>query len=174
MAVQDAAWINVRTGKFEWIDEHARWIKNEMNAEKLGIPKDVWAEIAKIPNDYSGPLREKILLKVMNAGFVRARKYASYISLEFTAPSVEALWSAYEFLHALCGPYTQVRFTNLRTGERIELSYKQYAQRMQEDPETILRVAKKLRVDDRVKVGLANAPYTGQPFAGERRVRIEQ
>jgi hypothetical protein len=141
--MKEGAWINANTFEFFWVDDHSRWIKEPENAKKLGIPSAVAANIAKMPNDFNGPLREKILLAVMASGpFVRVRGHGNVFVFEFICTTSTALWGCYGFLKQTAGPYTNCLFNNIRTKESIELYYKDFEERMQEDESKILRMAK--------------------------------
>lgn len=139
--MNEGAWINARTGKFAWIDEHARWIQRETNAKALGLPDSVYANIKTMRADFNGDGREGILAAVMNAGFIRMRGHGSYWTFEFTMATVDALKACEKFLAAMAGPMTQCRFNNLRTGEAIEMPYAEFQEKMMDEPENILRVA---------------------------------
>ena len=140
--MREGCWINAKTGQFFWIDEHATWMKNELNAHSIGLPKKVYEKIMGMNWDFNGPGRAEILATVMNAGFIRMRGHGSFWTFEFTIKSSDALWSCLEFLDNFAGPMTQCRFNNLRTGEAIEVPYTKFKQEMAEDPEKLLRVAK--------------------------------
>ncbi len=130
--MREGAWINVKTGQFEWITEHADWMKNHENAKKIGLPDSVFEIIKELPNDYNGPKREKILRTVMAAGFIRVRGHGQWIAIEFTAPTQAALRASAEFLRQACGPFTVLRFNNLQAGETIEMTYQEFVQRITE------------------------------------------
>ena len=53
--MREGAWINIKTGKFEWITEHCDWIKVHGNAQKIGLPEEVFEHFKDMPNDYTGP-----------------------------------------------------------------------------------------------------------------------
>ena len=139
--MNEGAWINAKTGQFAWIDEHASWIKRELNAEGIGLPKKTYQKIMEMDWDFDGPGRAEILAEVMKAGFIRMRGHGSYWTFEFSINSYEALWACLDFLTNYAGPQTQCRFNNLRTGESIELSYTEFIKYMTQDPELILRRA---------------------------------
>ena len=133
--MKEGAWVNIATGKFEWITEHCDWIKLPQNASKIGLPESVFQQIKDLPNDYNGPKRETILRAVMGAGFVRVRGHGSYIAIEFTAPTETVLRACRNFLRQVCGPLTVLRFNSLggSKNETIELTYEQFEKRMKKD-----------------------------------------
>lgn len=138
--MNDGAWININTGKFEWISEHACWIKQKANADKIGLPESVFEKIQPL-NSFKD--RKEILLAVMNAGFLRMRGHGSMWAFEFTYPTMDALWACYQFIMDYAGDYTTCRFSNLRTNEQIEMRSGELKQKMQDDPETVMRYASK-------------------------------
>ena len=127
--MREAAWINIATGKFEWITEHCDWIKLPQNAAKIGLPDSVFQQIKDMANDYTGPKREKILRTVMDAGFVRVRGHGTYIALESTAPTEDVRRASAEFLRQVCGPLTVLRFNDLHTGKTVEVTHQEFEQR---------------------------------------------
>lgn len=139
--MKEGAWINSKTGKFEWVDEHALFMQRGQG-KALGLPDSVYEKIKDMHWDFNGVGREEILATVMKAGFIRMRGHGNYWTFEFTISSGDALWSCLEFLTNYAGPYTTCRFNNLRTGETIEMPYSTFAKEMEESPERVLRVAK--------------------------------
>ena len=129
--MKEGFWINIATGRHERITEHCDWIKVPENAEKIGLPENVFQEIKNLPNDYGGPKREKILRAVMNAarGFIRVRGHGSWIAVEFTAPTKDALGACSSLLPEVCGPLTVLRFNNLRTNESLEMTFVEFEKR---------------------------------------------
>ena len=57
--MREGAWINIATGKFEWITEHCDWIKLPQNAAKIG-QVDLRSCLARSPlaDRIPGVLRE--------------------------------------------------------------------------------------------------------------------
>jgi hypothetical protein len=123
--MKEGAWINVATGRYEWITEHCDWMKNSMNAKKIGLPDNVFETIKDMPNDYQGPKRKQILLTIMDAGFIRLRGHGSYIAIEFTVSTKKALSACEPLLKQVCGPLTLLRFNNLSTNENVEATYRE-------------------------------------------------
>ena len=128
--MKEGAWINIKTGRFEWITEHCDWIKVHDNAQKISLPEEVYDRIKDMENDYSGPKREKLLRTVMDAGFIRVRGHGSWMAIEFTAPTEVSFRASRDFLGRVCGPYSVLRFNNVDTGESLELTYQEFDERM--------------------------------------------
>lgn len=146
--MDEGAWINIRTGKFSWINEHASWMKNKQNADSVGLPEHVYNKIKDMHWDFNGEGRAEILATIMKAGFIRMRGHGSYWTFEFTAKTTDALWACLDFLMNFAGPMTSCRFNNLRTGESIEMSYSKFQAEMAEDTEKVMRVARILTEDE--------------------------
>jgi hypothetical protein len=127
--VKEGYWINIATGQYERITEHCDWMKIHNNARKIGLPEDVFRQIEDIPNDYSGPRREKILRLVMSAGFVRVRGHGRWIAIEFTAPTKDAMFACSPLLRQVCGPFTVLRFNNLETSESVGVTFQEFESR---------------------------------------------
>jgi hypothetical protein len=128
--MREGAWINVKTGQFEWITEHCDWIKVHRNAQKIGLSEEVYEQVKDMQNDYSGPKRERLLRTVMDAGFIRARGHGPWTAIEFTARTDDAMRASQDFLREVCGPYSALRFNNIGTGESLELTYREFEDRM--------------------------------------------
>jgi len=136
MRVKEGAWINVQTGKYLWITEHATWVQDHGNARAIGLPDAVWEQIKDVQSDFSGPNRVRILFPVMDAGFIRIRGYGIQFSFEFTCAFADALKACCGFLEENAGPLTWCAFNNLRTSETVRLTYADYTG---EDQAEILR-----------------------------------
>lgn len=124
--MREGAWIDVRTGRFVWIDEHASWM--QQHGPEFGLSNDTWEHIRKIPNDHIGPNREQILREVMDAGFIRARGHGAELTLEFTCGIQEALNACRGFLAMIGGPFLLCRFNCLREFRSLEIYYSEYQQ----------------------------------------------
>lgn len=122
--MREGAWIEVHSGRFVWIDEHANWMQR--HGPEFGLPAEVWGHIREIPNDYIGPNRERILRAVMDAGYIRARGHGAWVTFEFTCSISEALPACRAFLQQVGGPELQCRFTHLLDQRSLELSCAEY------------------------------------------------
>ena len=129
--MREGAWINIATGRYEWITEHADWMKNPINAKRIRLPDSVFQSIRDIPNDYQGPKRETILRAVMDAGFIRVRGHGDWIAIEFTAPTENALRACTNLMREVCGPLTVLRFNNVHTNESLQMTYQNFEERTQ-------------------------------------------
>jgi hypothetical protein len=66
----------------------------------------------------------------MAAGFIRVRGHGSWIAIEFTAPTEDALRASRDFLGQVCGQYSVLRFNNIGANESLELTYQEFENRM--------------------------------------------
>ncbi len=137
--MREGAWIRARDGQFWWLDEHADWMKRADNARKAGLSEVVYESIDAIPNDYSGPRREKILRAVMADGYIRMRGRGDVLVFEFAAQWRPALLACRGILEAIGGEFLVCRFHNLLAKEWLEVVYRDYAQAIAADLEELLR-----------------------------------
>ena len=131
--MREGYWINITTGQTKLVLEHANFMKDHARAQNIGLPESVYEEIKDIANDYSGVRREKILRLVMASGFIRVRGHGSWIAIEFTAPTEDALRACKSLLHQVCGPLTVLRFNNLSTNESLEMTFQEFERCLKED-----------------------------------------
>ena len=124
--MKEGAWINISNRQWCWITEHADWIQVGENAQRIGLPDEVWQRIKLISNDYRGPKRESILKAVMDAGFIRMRGYGDSFSFEFTCSFLTAFEASGNFLEKNAGPATSVDSTIFAGGRGYALSTKKF------------------------------------------------
>jgi hypothetical protein len=142
--MKEGAWINTRSGKFWWVQEHCMFAKDPKSQDEMGLPPKVREEIAPFTCDFNGPDRENVLLHVMRAGYIRFRGHGSQYTFEFWGPSVDNLWACYMFAKEYAGPFTYIVINNLKSKETVSMTFQEFEKRMQEDERSVLRVAKKL------------------------------
>lgn len=110
----EGAWINASTGHFELIDEHARWIVQEHNANRIGLTQSVYEKIRALNwiND-----RLRILVAAMDDGLIRFRAHSlTECTFEFTMDSKKAMATISAFVKqsGLIGETATVKIHNLR------------------------------------------------------------
>lgn len=143
-------WINIDTGKYEEIFEHADWIQDTDNQKLIGLNLEIGDKISKLsPTDYKGKQREEIVTLAMQGGLIRVRRYGTGISFEFLlrGRNSEIINTINNFLTStdIAGDYTQLTINNLATNESIGMLYKEFKDRVKRvDIESILRIAKKV------------------------------
>ncbi len=121
--MKEGAWINAKTGKYVWITEHASWVQDPENAQRLGLPEEAIVRLSKMPWDFNGEGRRAILLEVMSHGFIRVRGHGSLCTFEFTLPTMEAIHVAAGFMEEHFGPMMLCRFNDIAKTESFESTY---------------------------------------------------
>lgn len=142
--MKEGFWIQTATGKNWQVDEHATFAKSPAGAEAMGLPEKVRKEIEPLTLDFNGPDRAAICIAVMKAGYIRARGHGVPISFEFWGHTQESLWAILAFAQNWAGPFSWIIINNLRTNEQYESNFEQFQQRMKNDTDEVLRIAKQL------------------------------
>lgn len=143
--MREGAWINARTGKYWWVDEHCRFVKRPQDADQMELPTYIREKIAPLTcGNGTGPEREAILLAVMKAGYIRFRGHGAQLTCEFYGDTYTNLWASFNFLQQMAGPMSHCVINNLKTNEQISLSFQELEQRMKEDEQSVLRIAKQI------------------------------
>lgn len=143
--MKEGYWINARTGEKWRVGEHATFAKSEDGANQMGLPAKVREEIAPLNLDYNGPDREKIIVAVCKAGFIRMRGHGSAWAFEFWGGGSHAMWSIYQFASEWAGPLTGLLLNNLKTNEQWRGNFQEFLQIIKTDgPDGLMRVAKTL------------------------------
>jgi hypothetical protein len=139
--MREGFWLNAKTGKYIEIDEHCIFIKNPLNIKKIGAPEHLFDEIKDMSCDRD---REKVLRAAMEYDLIRVRGHGNFTTAEFTMDSEKAIWALYDFYDKIgMGPYSSLSIFNLRTNENIDMTYKEFRDKIGEDDlKGILRVAK--------------------------------
>lgn len=106
------------------MDEHARWIQRDVNAQAVGLPAEARAAIQAITWDFNGRGRRAILALAMEHGLIRTRGHGpGEVTFEFTLPTDTALRASFAFMKRTLGPMTRVKANNLRTGESLAFTF---------------------------------------------------
>jgi len=112
----DGYWLNVETGEFHQIDEHARWIVRQENAQAIGLDEAFFARLAGLDPQRD---RLRIVLTAMYGGLMRIRQHEDEesVAFEFVIPTERAVSAVYRFLQAtgLAGEMSWLTLNNLRT-----------------------------------------------------------
>jgi hypothetical protein len=140
--MKEGTWIEARTGKFWWVDEHCRFAMRPADQDQMGLPTYVREQLVGLNPMGSGPDREKILIIVMKAGYIRFRGHGQQLTCEFFGDTYRNLWACFEFLQKMAGPMSHCVINNLKTNEQIALSFQELEQRMKEDESSVMRIAK--------------------------------
>ena len=139
--LREGAWINSKTGRWCFIDEHSDWAKRPGNLESIGLADSVRERIKDIDNDRFGENRKRILLAVMSGGGVRLRGHGDWLAIEYTVDTAAALLACRDVLSKMAGEYTLCRFNNLAKAESLEVFYGDYLQHIERDINWLLKRA---------------------------------
>ena len=139
---KEGAWINAKTGQYWWVQEHCSFAKSQAGADAMGLPTHVREAIAPLPCDFNGEGRAGVVILVMKAGFIRFRGHGIVLTCEFWGDTYTNLWASFEFLQKMCGPFSHCTINNIKTNESISLRFDELSQRMKEDAEGVMRIAK--------------------------------
>jgi hypothetical protein len=132
--MREGYWINVRTGLWFEVDDHALALRRVAWAQKVGLPEAVVQRIQRMPlRDLNGPDRRAILLVAMAEGLVRVRGHHTHVTAEATWPLLEVLPALATFLARVCGPYTMLKIHRLPWGPFYALPYRHLVAAMERD-----------------------------------------
>lgn len=136
---QEGYWLNAVTGEFCEIDEHARWISERANAERIGLAPRLHRLIEGL--DWQDE-RLRILLPAMRGGLVRVRRQDGDITFEFTLRIERVVELIARFLEKsdLPGPFSIIKLHDLRKGEGIAVSWADMQERLRAGPEALIQL----------------------------------
>jgi hypothetical protein len=85
-------WLNPTTGRREQVTTHDGWIRDEKNAETIGLPDRHYRQIMLLPDSAIDEIR----ILALQGGLVRIRQHKRYTSVQFwaTAGQVAAILQA--------------------------------------------------------------------------------
>jgi hypothetical protein len=118
-------WLKPDDGKCVKITTHDAWVRDAKNAEDLGIPADVYAEIMRYPED----AQDEIRILALRCGLVRVRENKWDTSVQFWAAAnrVESVLRAIvTALHSVSlHPDTRLIIGNLLPQERVSVTLRE-------------------------------------------------
>ena len=122
--MKEGAWIEVKTGSWQWIDDHADWIRRPECARSAGLPEEVVLRLAAMPRQAAcGSERTAIILAAMRHGLIRFRGHGTEVTFESTLPLEVVIPAVARFMTEQFGPLTWVRFNQLPDGPCIGATY---------------------------------------------------
>ena len=136
--MQDGYWINFKTDKSIRMHDHEIFMRNIVNAKKMGVSESVHVMAAKIKT------REAYLTFIMrNAPLIRVRGHGSFVTFEYNTrarrPVMDAIWS---WGMSNAGPFTVMNISNLATRENTQMSYRDFEKAINEGgADAVMRVA---------------------------------
>jgi hypothetical protein len=118
-------WLKPETGECERVTTHDEWVRDQKNAERLGLPPEVYAEIMRHPPTAVDEIR----ILAVNCGLVRIREHPRYTSVQFSAEPHRVdlvLRAVVKALHGVgIHPDTRLVIDNLATGDRTAMTIRE-------------------------------------------------
>ena len=115
-------WLNPTTGQCVQVTTHNDWIRDETNADSIGLAEDLYRQIMLLPDTAIDQIR----ILALRGGLVRIRQQKHYTSVQFwaTGDQVEAILQA--VLRALeelkIHPDERLEIDNLLLGESVSIT----------------------------------------------------
>jgi len=126
--VREGYWVNLRTGQWFEIDDHAAWVRRFDCACRAGLSDEAARRIGAMPYRHlDGPERHAILYAAMACGLVRIRGHVDHVTLESTFPLQELLPALAAFMARHFGPFTVVKLNRLPHGPFVAHPYQAIA-----------------------------------------------
>jgi hypothetical protein len=154
-------WLNVETGKFLLIDEHARWIVRQENAQAIGLDEALFARLAGLDPQQD---RLRIVLTGMYGGLMRIRRHRESVTFEFVIPTEQAVSAVHRFLQAtgLVVDMAWLRLNNLRTKLSVGIRCDEFMRQAGVDPCAIAHTEVRAGLNyDEITVDKINAALHG-------------
>lgn len=121
-------WVNLGTGQWFEIDDHAAWVRRTDCARRAGLSDEAARRIGAMPYRHlDGPDRHAILYAAMAEGLVRIRGHVDHVTIESTLPLQEVLPALAAFMASHFGPYTMVKLNRLPHGPFVAHPYQAIA-----------------------------------------------
>ena len=143
--MKEGYWISRNTGQFWPVADHGEDVKRPEFADAMGLPAATREAIAPLNGGYGTTTdRAKILIEVMKAGYIRFRGHGAQYTFEFWGDTNKNLWACYQFAKEWAGAFTYIVINNLKTNEQFASNFQEFEERMQEDEQSVLRIATQL------------------------------
>jgi len=122
-------WVNLGTGLWFEIDDHAAWVRRYDCARRAGLADEAARRIGAMPYRHlDGPDRHAVLYAAMACGLVRVRGHVDHVTIESTRPLQEVLPALAAFMSQTFGPYTLVKINILPHGPFVAQHYQAIAE----------------------------------------------
>jgi hypothetical protein len=132
--VKEGYWVNLATGLWFEVDDHAAWVRRYECARRAGLSEDAARRIGAMPYRHlDGPERHAILYAAMACGLARVRGHVDHVTIESTCPLREVLLALAAFMRQTFGPYTLVKINILPQGPFLAQSYQAIAAALERD-----------------------------------------
>lgn len=123
--IRDGFWMNYATLEWEMITEHETWIREKSNAERIGVPPEVYEHFREyVPHDDRVPFLSWLLDMTP---LIRIRGHGVSITFEFSNPDPRFPLQAIELWSAECaGEQSRLLIRNFATGQEYEVGWSEY------------------------------------------------
>ncbi|MGO9115278.1 MAG: hypothetical protein ACLP9L_39195 [Thermoguttaceae bacterium] len=115
-------WLNPTTGQCEQVTTHNDWIRDETNADSIGLAEDLYRQIMLLPDTAIDQIR----ILALRGGLVRIRQQKHYTSVQFWAIAdqvnsiLQAVLRALEALEV--HPDERLEVDNLRLRDSMSIT----------------------------------------------------
>ena len=159
--MSEGYWLNARTRKAYNIHDHAMdFMESPSLSNKMGISnvyKDAKEKELKPTRDNED--RRKVVIMVMNAGYIRVRQHGTMWAFEFTERAGESLDAIREFGDKYLGDFSNMQINQLSSNgksvkDKNTMNYQEFKKRYDEDKGLILRTAKLDKITDKITNGI--------------------
>jgi hypothetical protein len=121
-------WVNVRTGIWYEIGDHAAWLRRYDNARLAGLSDEAARRIGNMAyRAVAGPDRVSILYAGFAQGLARVRGHGDHVTIESTLSLQELVPALAPFMSQHFGPLTWVRLNSLPAGPFLARTYQDIA-----------------------------------------------
>jgi len=115
-------WLNPTTGQCEQVTTHDGWIRDEKNADSIGLPDHLYRQIMLLPESAVDEIR----ILALRGGLVRIRQHKRYTSVQFRATADQATEVLQAVLRALAElevhPDERLEIDNLLLGDSVSIT----------------------------------------------------
>ncbi len=115
-------WLNPVTGQCEQVTTHNDWIRDEKNADSIGLAEDIYRQIMLLPDTAIDQIR----ILALQGGLVRIRQHKRYTSVQFRATADQVAEILQAVLRALeelkIHPDERLEIDNLGLGESVSIT----------------------------------------------------
>lgn len=121
--IRDGFWLNYATMKWQTITEHETWIRNQKNADRIGVPQAIFARFSSyVPHDDRIPFLTW-LLEV--TPLLRIRGHLNSITFEFSDPDECApLQGIVRWCRHCAGDFNLLVIRNFATGQERQVLWR--------------------------------------------------
>lgn len=131
--MKEGYWINFENNLVFQVDDHERWLRRNVNAEKIGVLFriiDLFDKFTPVEDRY-----EFLLTVIANAPIIRVRGHGAYITFEFCSEETGKVFNVIlRFcLEVEAGEYTELHMVNFANTTVIDLMFHEFNSLMQQN-----------------------------------------